>query len=79
LQKPLGEPKGNLEDNIKMNLRKIGCENERWVDRVMIVSNGELRHWKYWTFGVSYHWLMTSASPVNCSKAKAKLALFISN
>jgi hypothetical protein len=42
MQKTLGEPKGNLEDNIEMNLMKAGCQDERWVDRVMIVSNREL-------------------------------------
>jgi hypothetical protein len=27
----LGRPRRKWEDNIKMGLRELGCENERWM------------------------------------------------
>jgi hypothetical protein len=30
--RPLGRPWNRWEDNIKMNLKKVGCEGMDWID-----------------------------------------------
>ena len=31
-KRPLGRPKCRWEDNIKMDLQKVGCEGIDWID-----------------------------------------------
>ena len=31
-KKPLGRPRHRWEDNIKMNLREVGCDPRDWID-----------------------------------------------
>ena len=31
-KRPLGRPRHRLEDNIKMDLREVGCDPEEWID-----------------------------------------------
>ena len=30
--RPLGRPRRRWEDNIKMDLREVGCDPEEWID-----------------------------------------------
>ena len=32
VKRPLGRPRHRWEDNIKMDLRKVGCEGMDWID-----------------------------------------------
>ena len=31
-KRPLGRPRLRWEDNIKMDLREVGCDPEEWID-----------------------------------------------
>jgi len=31
-KRPLGRPRGNREDNIKMGLQKVGCGDMDWIE-----------------------------------------------
>ena len=31
-KKPIGRPRRRWEDNIKMNLREVGCDSGEWID-----------------------------------------------
>ena len=31
-KRPLGRPRYRLEDNIKMDLREVGCDPGEWID-----------------------------------------------
>ena len=31
-KRPLGRPRGRWEDDIKMNLREVGCDPGDWID-----------------------------------------------
>ena len=31
-KRPLGRPRSRREDNIKMNLREVGCDPGEWMD-----------------------------------------------
>ena len=31
-KRPLGRPRRRCEDNIKMNLKEVGCGNMGWID-----------------------------------------------
>ena len=31
-KRPLGRPRGRWEDNIKMDLREVGCDPGEWID-----------------------------------------------
>ena len=31
-KRPLGRPRRRWEDNIKMNLQEVGCEDMDWID-----------------------------------------------
>ena len=33
-KRPLGRPRSIWEDNIKMNLREVGCDAGNWIDLV---------------------------------------------
>ena len=41
-KRPLGRPRRRLEDNIKMDLREVGCNPEEWKILLKIGTNGEL-------------------------------------
>ena len=41
-KRPLGRPRRRLEDNIKMDLRKVACDPGEWIILLMIGTNGEL-------------------------------------
>ena len=32
-KRPLGRPRRRCEDNIKMDLQEVGCEDMDWIDR----------------------------------------------
>jgi len=32
VKRPLGRPRHRWEDNIKMDLQKVGCEGMDWID-----------------------------------------------
>ena len=32
-KRPLGRPRRRWEDNIKMDLREVGCDPGEWIDR----------------------------------------------
>ena len=31
-KRPLGRPRRRYEDNIKIDLREVGCDSENWID-----------------------------------------------
>ena len=39
-KRPLGKPRCRWEDNVRMNLRKIGVSTKNWVDSA--------QNWDYW-------------------------------
>ena len=39
---PLGRPRRRWEDNIKMDLREVGCNPEEWIILLKTGTNGEL-------------------------------------
>ena len=41
-KRPLGRPRRRWEDNIKMNLREVGCDSRDWIDLAEDTTNGEL-------------------------------------
>ena len=41
-KRPLGRPRHTWEDNIKIDLRKVGCDPGDWIDLAEIGTNGEL-------------------------------------
>jgi hypothetical protein len=41
-KRPLGRPRGRREDNIKLDLRKIGIDGANWIRLAQDRSNGGL-------------------------------------
>ena len=41
-KRPLGRPSRRWEDNIKMDLREVGCESGEWIDLVEEGANGKI-------------------------------------
>ena len=41
-KKPLGRPRRRWEDNIRMDLREVGCDPGEWIDLAEKGTNGEL-------------------------------------
>jgi hypothetical protein len=38
--RPFGRLRCRLEDNIKMDLQEVGCENKDWIDWLRIGTGG---------------------------------------
>jgi hypothetical protein len=49
-KRPLGKPRRGWEDNIKMDLREVGCWSMDWIglaqdrDRWWVIVNAEMNH-----------------------------------
>jgi hypothetical protein len=41
-RRPLGRPRHRWEDNIKMNLREVGCGGMDWINLAQDRTGGEL-------------------------------------
>ena len=44
-KRPLGRPRRRWEDNIKMDLREVGCDPGEWIDNsnILIMSRCRLK------------------------------------
>ena len=42
-KRPLGRPRRRWQDNIKMDLKEVGCDPGDWIDLAKIATNGGLR------------------------------------
>jgi hypothetical protein len=39
-EKPIGKPRRRLDNNIKMDLQKVGCEGMDWISAFRIGAGG---------------------------------------